>query len=188
MLSLKRLTQIENAAKRLSYKYHTQDPYELAAFLDIMVDLQEYESTDLLGFSCIVLNHNVIGINGGVEYDTRKCTCAHELGHIVLRHLRSPEFRLRHLCELSNMTAGFEAEANAFGASLLIGDDEALEAIRYYRNAKCAAASLYVCEELFLAKMDILRAKGHPLRQVELDGRKAWRGYANAGSERSGRS
>lgn len=180
MLSLRRLKKIENAAKKLSLKYCTQDPYEIAAFLDIMVDLREYEGSDLLGFSCIVLNHNVIGINSGVGYYIRKCTCAHELGHIVLKHLRSPEFQLRHLCELSDMTEGFEAEANAFGASLLISDDEAMEAIQYYRDVKRAAASLYVCEELFLAKMDILRAKGHNLKHVELDGHKAWRGYSEA--------
>lgn len=178
MLSLKTIKHIERVAQRLSLKHHTQDPYELAAFLDIMVDMMDYEEADLLGFSCIVLNHNVIGINSGADYYTRKCTCAHELGHVVLKHLRRPEFKLRHLCELSNTTEDFEAEANAFGASLLITDDDALEAIQYYRDVKRAAASLYVCEELFLAKMDILRAKGHKLKHVELDGHKAWRGYA----------
>jgi len=180
MLSLRRMKQIEGVANRLYLKYGTQDPYELASFLDIMVDMMDYEEADLLGFSCIVLNHNVIGINSRPGYYTRKCTCAHELGHVVLKHLRSPGFKLRHFCELSYMTEGFEAEANVFGASLLISDDDALEAIQYYQDSKRAAASLRVCEELFLAKIDILRAKGHALRHVELAGHKAWRGYVDA--------
>lgn len=171
-MNIQLIERIEAAADRLARKYGTRDPYELADWLDCIVDFEDYPR--LQGFCNIILGVRVIGLNGRSDYFTRRCACAHELGHLALGHLRQAGFRIGHMSDFSNLTARFEAEANCFAASLLMSDADTLEAIRTYNEPDRAAASIYVCPELFQAKIRILSAKGHRLDVPELPRGAQW--------------
>lgn len=155
------------------HRYGTSDPYELAEWLGCIVDFEDYPK--LQGFCRIMLGVWVIGLNGRADYYTRCCACAHELGHIMLGHLKKVGFRPGHMSDFSNMTLRFEAEANCFAASLLMSDADTMEAIRTYDDPYRAAASMYVCPEIFQAKIHILNAKGHRLSIPEINYGAEWK-------------
>lgn len=175
MIRSDRVKEIERKAATLKRKYDTSDPYELADCLSVMVDFEPYP--DLLGFCNIVAGTVVIGLNSRADYDTRRCTCAHELGHIVLGHLKDPEYQMGHASALSNMTARFEAEANCMAAAYLIEDDDALEALQTYPDSAMAASCLSVCAEIYRAKILSLNARGYNFVVPEISGHKPWRDY-----------
>lgn len=169
-----RRDDIEHLAIHIKRKYATCDPYELADWLHIIVDMAPHPR--LLGFCTNLLGNRVIGLNSRADTYTRRCTCAHELGHLMLGHLQDPSYQLSHMTQLAPCDQRLEAEANAFASALLIDDDEALEAIATYADARKAAASLYVCIELFCAKLEALNARGYSLRLPPLQYMK-WSGY-----------
>ena len=173
MIRSERVNEIERIAADLKQRYDTSDPYELADCLKIMVDFDSHPG--LLGFCFQFPGKPVIGLNSRADYDTRRCTCAHELGHIVLGHLEDPEYLMGHASALSNMTSRFEAEANCFSAAYLIEDEDTLEAIETYPNSAMAAASLCVCPEIYRAKILSLNARGYNFAVPEISGRKPWR-------------
>ena len=100
---------------------------------------------------------------------------AHELGHLVLGHVKLAGMRAGRTEDLTNLTSRMEAEANCFAAALLISDEDALNAIRTYCELSRAAASLYVCPELLQAKARILSAKGCAVIVPELPSSAAWK-------------
>ena len=164
---------IERIVCRLKRKHGTSDPFELAQSLDCIVDMESYP--ELLGFCNIILGVKVIGLNSNADYYTRRYACAHELGHIVLGHIKLAGMRIGHTRDLSNLNSRMEAEANCFAASLLISDEDALQAIQTYCELDRAAASLYVCPELLQAKARILYAKGCTVSVPELPSGAAWK-------------
>lgn len=172
MLSLFTVRRIENAVKRLKKQYDASDPYEIANRMGCMVEFHEYPT--LLGFCCKVLGNTVIALNTRAQRDERKCVCAHELGHIVMGHMRNEDFATMHYCELSNMEYWFEAEANCFAAALLIEDEELTDAMDCYRTADRIAAALRVCPEILQAKLEMMRSRGKNVPRLESNGR-AWR-------------
>ena len=175
MIRSERVKEIERIAADLKQRYDTSDPYELADCLKIMVDFDSHPG--LLGFCFQFPGKTVIGLNSRADYYTRRCACAHELGHIVLGHLEDPEYQMGHASALSNMTARFEAEANCMAAAYLIGDDGALEALQTYPDSAMAASSLSVCPEIYRAKILSLNARGYNFAVPEISGHKPWRDY-----------
>lgn len=167
------IERIERVAYKLARKYGTSDPYELAESLNCMVDMESYPS--LLGFCNVIMGVRVIGLNSNADYYTRRCACAHELGHLVLGHVKLAGMRAGRTEDLTNLTSRMEAEANCFAAALLISDEDALNAIRTYCELSRAAASLYVCPELLQAKARILSAKGCAVIVPELPSNAAWK-------------
>ena len=170
-------TRIERIAKNLVRKSETRDPYALAERLGVCVDFAEHP--ELLGFSCAVLKNTYIGLNSDADEYTCRCACAHELGHVVLRHLRAGGSAVRCASDLSNMSSRYEAEANCFAATLLMDDQDVLEATGLYEDPQKAAASLYVCPELYQAKIRLLQLKGYDLPLPDLERSKSWRGYVS---------
>lgn len=175
MIRTDRALEIERIAADLKRRYDTSDPYELADCLKIMVDFDAHPG--LLGFCFQLPGKTVIGLNSRADYYTRRCACAHELGHIVLGHLEDPEYLMGHASTLSNMTSRFEAEANCLSAAFLTEDEDALEAIETYLNSAMAAASLCVCPEIYRAKILSLNARGYNFAVPEITGHKPWRDY-----------
>lgn len=167
------IERIERIAHSLARRYGTSDPYELASSLDCIVDMESYPS--LLGFCSVVMGVKVIGLSSNADYYTRRCACAHELGHLVLGHVKMAGMRAGRTEDLTNLTSRMEAEANCFAAALLISDADALAAIQTYCEFDKAAASLYVCPELLQAKARILSAKGCAVIVPELPSNSAWK-------------
>ena len=172
MLTRARAEEIARTAKKLVRKHGTSVPEQLAESMGIMVDYADHPS--LLGFCGYMLGEPFIALNSRADDDTLRCACAHELGHIVLGHIRSEGFTTMHYCELSNLDYWFEAEANCFAAALLIDDEELMDALDNYDTAERMAANLRVCPEILQAKMDMMRTRGKNVPRIESTGR-AWR-------------
>lgn len=180
-MTLRTIESIESTARRLRREYGTSDPIELARDMDCMIE--DVEFGELAGFCMNMLGVNVIGLNANMDEYTRRCACAHELGHIVLGHVRQAGFTGKHRADLTDLTARFEAEANCFAASLLMSDEDTLDAIRTYGEAERAAASMYVCTELFGAKLRILNAKGCRFDMSGMRSGRQWKRCVNADYE-----
>ncbi|MDO4740749.1 MAG: ImmA/IrrE family metallo-endopeptidase [Eubacteriales bacterium] len=166
MLTILRAEEIQRRAAELAKEHGTADPELLAERMGIMLDYAEHPH--LLGFCGVMLGVPFIALNSRTDDDTLRCACAHELGHLALEHPLDGELRVIRSTELANMEATMEAEANCFAAALLAGDEEAIEAIREYGDARAAAAELRICPELFAAKVRLLQLKGYPVQTPEL--------------------
>ncbi len=114
-------------AQRLIKRYGTRDPFQIADALGIIV-------TDCPGFGklkgmySIIKRNRYIFLNDGLDPDTRRIVCAHEIGHDQLhRHLLQngiiQEFTLY------DMKSKPEYEANIICAELLLDTDEVLSYI-----------------------------------------------------------
>lgn len=169
-----RREEIVRLANKLVKRYGTRDPYELADWLNILVDFAPHPR--LLGFSVIVYDKQVIGLNSRADANTRRCACAHELAHLILRHHQDQRFHASHLLDFSLREQRFEAEANVFAATLLLTDADMKEAIHTFDSVSAAAAFLYVCPELFCAKLEILNAEGCHYR-IPAAPLRSWDGY-----------
>lgn len=173
MLSLSRAEEIERRAAELAKEHGTADPELLAERMGIMLDYAEHPH--LLGFCGIMLEVPFIALNSRADDNTLRCACAHELGHLALGHLLGEDLRVVRGTELANMEADMEAEANCFAAALLASDEDAIEAIREYGDARAAAAELCICPELFAAKARILQLKGYPIQPPDMRQIGSWR-------------
>lgn len=160
MLSEQRAAEIRRKARQLVTRYSTADPIRLAdRHLGIIVDYNEHPH--LLGFSGRMLDQPYIGLNSNADEDTLRSVCAHELGHILLGHADSERLRVVRGTELADMESELEAEANCFAASLLLDDDETLEAIDRFQQIPQVAAQLCVRPELLIAELKLLRMRGY---------------------------
>lgn len=173
MLSLSRAEEIERRAAELAKEHGTSDPELLAERMGIMLDYAEHPH--LLGFCGVMLEVPFIALNSRADDNTLRCACAHELGHLALGHTLGDDLRVVRGSELANMEADMEAEANCFAAALLVSDDDAMEAIREYGDARAAAAELCICPELFAAKARILQLKGYKVQVPDLRNIGSWR-------------
>ena len=168
------IERIERVAYKLARKYGTSRRRMNWPKVSIAWWIWELNPS-LLGFCNVIMGVRVIGLNSNADYYTRRCACAHELGHLVLGHVKLAGMRAGRTEDLTNLTSRMEAEANCFAAALLISDEDALNAIRTYCELSRAAASLYVCPELLQAKARILSAKGCAVIVPELPSSAAWK-------------
>ena len=115
---------LKDTILRLTKKYNTSDPYELADALNISVFYEELGTIN--GYYNKPLRMKQIHINQNLSERDAKFTCAHELGHAVLHPNTSTPF-LRSKTFLS--VDKLEIEANTFAVNLLIPDDSIIEVI-----------------------------------------------------------
>lgn len=73
---------IKAAVKQLTHKHKTNNPYELAQLLNIIVMYAELGST--WGYFTTYKRSKFIIINQNISEELQSYTCAHELGHSVL--------------------------------------------------------------------------------------------------------
>ena len=110
---------VNDTILRLTKKYNTSDPYELADALNISVFYEELGTIN--GYYNKPLRMKQIHINHNLGEQDAKFTCAHELGHAILHPNASTPF-LRSKTFLS--VDKLEIEANTFAVNLLIPDCE----------------------------------------------------------------
>lgn len=117
---------VNDSILRLTKKYNTSDPFELADALKISVFYEDLGTIN--GYYNKPLRMKQIHINQNLnEYDA-KFTCAHELGHAILHPNASTPF-LRSKTFLS--VDKLEIEANTFAVNLLIPDEIIVENMNY---------------------------------------------------------
>lgn len=66
--------------RRLIRRYHTNDPFEIAAALDITV-MERSDFQRQKGAFKVVLHNSFIFINATMSNEMKRIVCAHELGH-----------------------------------------------------------------------------------------------------------
>lgn len=117
---------LKDTILRLTKKYNTSDPFELADALKISVFFEELGTIN--GYYNKPLRMKQIHINQELNGRDAKFTCAHELGHAVLHPDASTPF-LRSKTFLS--VDKLETEANTFAVNLLIPDETIVENKNY---------------------------------------------------------
>lgn len=127
---------IKNVVEKLTKKYQTNNPFELAYLMKIHVvpwNLHE----EINGFYKYYKRNKYIFINDNLDEPIQRFVCSHELGHALL-HPRSntPFLRERTFFSLDKI----EVEANTFAVELLLPDEQLHE----YKNTNL---SMYeICE------------------------------------------
>ena len=108
---------IRNLVSSYVRKYGTRDPFELAEFLNIQVQIGNLGSCS--GCYMFLKNHRCIFLNGNLDKSERTVVMAHELGHAIM-HRKENCYFIRNKTFL--LTSKNEIEANKFAAELLIPD------------------------------------------------------------------
>ncbi|MEG0378011.1 MAG: ImmA/IrrE family metallo-endopeptidase [Eubacterium sp.] len=107
---------IENEAKKIIEKYHTNDPYALCDAMGIQVGFANIGS--LRGVFHVIRRNAFITIHCDLCDTEKRACCAHELGHAVLHKEQNRFFLNSSLYS----TGRFEREADEFGAFILWHD------------------------------------------------------------------
>ncbi len=115
---------LKDTILRLTKKYNTSDPFEIADALNLSVYFEELGTIN--GYYNKPLRMKQIHINQNLNEQNAKFTCAHELGHAILHPNASTPF-LRSKTFLS--VDKLEIEANSFAVNLLIPDETIIEII-----------------------------------------------------------
>ena len=98
-------------------KYGTRDPFELAEYLNIQLQIGNLGSCS--GCYMFLKNHRCIFLNENLDEHERTVVMAHELGHAIM-HRKENCYFIRNKTFL--LTSKNEIEANKFAAELLISD------------------------------------------------------------------
>lgn len=99
-------------------KYGTRNPFKLAEYLSIQVQIGNLGSCS--GCYMFLKNHRCIFLNENLDERERTVVMAHELGHAIM-HRKENCYFIRNKTFL--LTSKNEIEANSFAAELLISDD-----------------------------------------------------------------
>lgn len=115
---------LNDTVMRLTKKYNTSDPFELADALNISVFFEELGTIN--GYYNKPLRMKQIHINQNLNDRDAKFTCAHELGHAILHpNASTPFMRSKTFLSVDKL----EIEANTFAVNLLIPDEIIVEII-----------------------------------------------------------
>lgn len=108
---------IKQLALTVMKKYKTDNPFEICRCMKIPVVFSPLGS--LNGLCTINYNISIIYINSDLDDFHQKLACAHELGHIFLRH-KINKFLLSQNTYLKEKN--YEIEADRFAIEFLISD------------------------------------------------------------------
>lgn len=103
-------------------KFNTRNPYDLARYLNVEVQVGELGSR--AGCYMFLKNHKCVFLNEDLEENEMRLVMAHELAHSIM-HRKENCYFIRNKTLL--LTSKMEIEANAFAAELLIPDELILE-------------------------------------------------------------
>lgn len=170
------ISEIVLTADRLTKRYGTRNPYELADALGITIMPRQFVSQ--LGAYTKILNNRFIFIKDNLDEYIERIVLYHELGHDQLHQDnlgRNGSFREFHLFNVSKDR--MEYEANVFAAQISIPDEDILELGRHGYDNQQIAAFLNTDTNLVGYKTEILSCKGIHLNMLEhnnrfLDGRR----------------
>lgn len=105
----------KQSAQYLAKKFNTDNPYEIASRMNILVLFEELG--DVLGYFNTYKRISIIHINNKSDDMEQKYTCAHELGHRILHpKVNTPFLKKNTFLSVDRI----EREANEFAVWLLL--------------------------------------------------------------------
>lgn len=155
--------KIYKKADRLSRRFGTSDPEEIAGALGIRI-FTNLDTDLLLGMYLYKWRNRMIFLNGNLEEHIRRCVIAHELGHDQLHRRDGKDSAMQECYSLFKMNNRMEYEANAFASHLILDTGETLEEIRRGWSVDEIAQKAGVDINLVLIKAQELCALGCDLR------------------------
>ena len=120
------ISRILEEVDKLTKKYKTRDPFEIAKGLNI--DIIYHDLGNLKGYYYYQSRMKYIVINKNISENLKPVICAHELGHDRLHLNFAKNFAIREF-GLFDMSSKPEREANLFAAELLVDETRFLELI-----------------------------------------------------------
>lgn len=131
--------EIRKIIKRLKAKYRTDNIFELAQAMGIIVLYEELGSIN--GYYNQKFRTKMIHINYNLDHHMQAFTCAHELAHSILHpNVNTPFLRSNTGLSINK----YEIEANTFAVEFLISDDALVEYIEYgYTTEQIARVTGY---------------------------------------------
>lgn len=113
------MKNIEERVRTLTEQYGCADPVRLCELMGItMLSLDLPDSVN--GFTVTMEGNKFIVLNQSLDYNCRKITVAHELGHIILHGCTNT---VRLSTNTSFCINRYEKEADCFAAHLLLRDE-----------------------------------------------------------------
>lgn len=150
-------------------RFGTRDPFAIAEGLGIHIYRAEFHR--LKGMYRVIKRRRCIFINSGLDGETARIVCAHEIGHDRLHRDLAKGDGLQEFT-LYDLSTRPEYEANLVAASILIPDDEILPYIyEYGYSAEQIARALSTDVNLLALKVTALKEEGHPLEPPPHDSR-----------------
>ncbi len=117
---------IQKIVENLKRKYGTNNPFELAKCLNIII-LHE-ELGEIKGYYNKFARQKFIHLNSNLREDELYFTCGHELGHALMHpNSNTPALRSNTLYSINRL----EMEANQFSVDLIIDDKKIKEFLEY---------------------------------------------------------
>ncbi|MEK5521874.1 ImmA/IrrE family metallo-endopeptidase [Heyndrickxia sp. FSL W8-0423] len=143
---------IKQRVKKLIKKFKTNNPYDLANYLNInLLELNLHK--DILGFYKYEKKTKWIVLNSNSNEDEKYFTCCHELGHGVLHaRFNTPHLRRDTMFSISK----FEREANLFAVELMLPDEIWNEYINHYSCISDLERVTGIPQELLTAKYNYM--------------------------------
>lgn len=131
------MSWIKENVTKLTNRYNTNNPFQLAEYLNIHVIEKSLGTTR--GFYQYYKRNKFIYINSDLREELKRVVCAHELGHAVLH----PKYNAVFLSFNTHCVKGkFELQANRFAIELLFTDERATS----YKCKECTINNISVRE------------------------------------------
>lgn len=141
---------IKQKVEKLIKKFKTNNPYDIADFLNINV-LEWSLHKDILGFYKYEKKTKWIVLNSNSNSEEKYFTCCHELGHSVLHErFNTPHLRRDTMFSINK----FEREANMFAVELILPDDVWNEYTNHYSCLNDLERATGIPQNLLLAKLN----------------------------------
>ena len=150
------ISRILEEVDKLTRKYKTRDPFEIAKGLNI--DIIYHDLGNLKGYYYYQSRMKYIVINKNISEDLKPVICAHELGHDRLHLHFAKNFAIREF-GLFDMSSKPEREANLFAAELLIDESKLMELILSGSTFGWISSELSLPIELIKIKSKIIKNK-----------------------------
>lgn len=111
--------EVKEIIKKITKKYKTRDPFELASHINIHVKMWPLHH-DIKGLYQNFKRNKFIYLNDRLIYEHQRIVLAHEIGHAVLHKELNVCFLEANTFFIKNK---FETEANKFAVELLVPDE-----------------------------------------------------------------
>ncbi|MCX7903239.1 MAG: ImmA/IrrE family metallo-endopeptidase [Caloramator sp.] len=128
------MSYIKPIVNNLVKKYNTNDPFELADYLNVTIKYWNFP-LEIKGIYQYEKRNKFIYLNKHLSHHEKLYVCGHELGHAILHTKINCTFLKHHTLFSTNK---FENEANLFCSYLLISD-ETLQQFSSYPLEQIAA-------------------------------------------------